>query len=91
MRWISVHVRIACPHCSAAAATATFRRCPSYLQCCHYQLCKYRVGFLFTDSAPDTAGSTLAVINPKDGSVKELRTPYASYGNISVQQVRFDK
>lgn len=38
-------------------------------------------------SAPDKAFSTLAVINPADGSVKELSTPYASYGNISVQQV----
>lgn len=38
-------------------------------------------------SAPETAGSTLAVINPADGSVKELKTPYTSYGNICVQQV----
>jgi dipeptidyl aminopeptidase/acylaminoacyl peptidase len=38
-------------------------------------------------SAPETAGSTLAVISPADGKVKELRTPYSSYGNVNVQQV----
>lgn len=38
-------------------------------------------------SAPETAGSSLAVIDPADGSVKELKTPYTSYGNVYVQQV----
>lgn len=45
-------------------------------------------GALWLCSAPSTAGMTLAVIDPADGVVHELRTPYASYGALSVKQVR---
>lgn len=38
-------------------------------------------------SAPETAGMTLAVINPADSAVHKLDTPYASFGNISVKEV----
>lgn len=31
---------------------------------------------------------TLAVIDPADGVVHELKTPYASYGALSVKEVR---
>eukprot|EP00208_Stichococcus_sp_RCC1054_P002843 CAMPEP_0206138646 /NCGR_PEP_ID=MMETSP1473-20131121/3468_1 /ASSEMBLY_ACC=CAM_ASM_001109 /TAXON_ID=1461547 /ORGANISM="Stichococcus sp, Strain RCC1054" /LENGTH=673 /DNA_ID=CAMNT_0053532135 /DNA_START=1045 /DNA_END=3066 /DNA_ORIENTATION=+ len=43
--------------------------------------------FLTAFSAPSTAGMTLAVIDPADGVVHELKTPYASYGALSVKEV----
>ena len=50
--------------------------------------CGTKGGTLWLCSAPSTAGMTLAVIDPADGVVHELQTPYASYGALSVKQAR---
>ena len=38
-------------------------------------------------SDPLLAGGSLAVVDPSDGSLTDLHTPFTSFGSLSVQEV----
>lgn len=54
---------------------------------CLLLLCSNERRLLVEYSDPARAGGSLAVVDPKEGTLTDLHTPFTSFGSLSVAQV----